>query len=665
MPNVLVVDDKEESLYILQCLLSANGFEVQTASNGKEALDRAEQVLPDLIITDILMPVMDGFTLCRRWKQDPRLRSIPFVFYTATYTDAKDEEFALNLGADLFIVKPKDPDAFLRIIQDFIKKHRKGELQSGSATPIEESTYLQTYNRALVRKLEDKLVQLEEANKALAIKDFAINTSIAGIVLADLSGTITYVNPSFAKLWGYEGSEIMGKHIVALVKDENSASAVIEILRIKGQWMGELESNRKDGSPFIIQVAAHKVTNSANLPICLMASCVDITEHKHLQEEIQRTQKLEALSLFAAGIAHDFNNLLTGLFNNLDLAQDQLPPDSPAHAQFSTALSVFGRARDLTESLLTFAKGGGPIRRAVSVPDILQESCALSLSGSSIRYELSADEPLKLVEANANQLSQVFSNIILNARQAMGDNGTLRISAKNCSLEAGRVGTLPEGEYVIVSFKDSGPGIPERVMPKIFDPFFSTKQKGSGLGLATSYSIIKNHGGHIRATSHAGTGATFEIWLPAWKGERSEEIEETAPEDALGSGRILIMDDEDSVRNVAQTMLARAGYEVIGAVDGAEALKLYREAFSARNPYDLVILDLTVRGGIGGEKTLAELRKIDPHVVGIASSGYLNSVALPQLKQYGFAGSLPKPYSRHELLSTVRAAISRTGSMGG
>jgi two-component system, cell cycle sensor histidine kinase and response regulator CckA len=659
MQKALVVDDKEEGVYFLQCLLSANGFAVTTASNGREALDCAAQVLPDLVISDILMPVMDGFTLCRQWRLDSRFQSIPFVFYTATYTDVKDEEFALNLGADLFIVKPKDPAEFMKIIRDFIEKCQNGNLHRGVTVPSEESTYLQNYSKTLVRKLESKVIQLEEANRALAIKDFAIATSIAGIVLADLSGTISYVNQSFAAMWGYEDAELKGLPLSALAPDKSIVAPLIEAIRTRGRWIGELKANRKDGLPFVAQVAAHTVRGPKDAPICFMASCLDITETKHLQEELRRSQNLEALSTFAAGIAHDFNNLLTGLFNSLDLAQEQLPSDSPAQKQFAIAIAVFERARDLTQSLLTFAKGGGPVRRVVDVSNIIRESCSLSLSGSSIRHEYTSEEDLELIEANANQLSQVFTNIILNARQAMGDNGVLKIFANNCTLKTGQIGSLPKGNYISIRFEDSGPGISEKVIPKIFDPFFSTKQKGSGLGLATSYSIIKTHGGHIQASSLKEGGARFEIWLPSRKGEKPAELDRADFKPIAGSGRILIMDDEEALRSVAETMLTRAGYEVTTTSDGREALSIYRQAFSNHNPYDLVILDLTVRGGVGGEETLAELLKIDPRAVAIASSGY-SQTAISQLKKSGFAGVLPKPYSRHELLSVVKATISRT-----
>jgi PAS domain S-box-containing protein len=604
------------------------------------------------------MPVMDGFSFCRHCKQDPQLKAIPFIFYTATYTDAKDEQFALEIGADLFIVKPQDPEALVQTIHGFIDKHRRGKLVPNDAIINDEASYLKIYNSALVRKLEDKVVQLDEANKTLAIKDFAISSAIAGIAMADLSGIVTYVNHSFAGIWGYGEDELSGKKLLSLFQDQNAFSAVIDALLINGQWTGELEAVQKGGMQFTVQISAHTVKSPKGAPICFMASCTDVTEHKRLQEELRRTQNLEALSLFSAGIAHDLNNLLTGLFNNLDLAREELHPDNPAYGSFTIAMSVFERAKDLAQRLLTFAKGGSAGRKPVRISNIIEESCSLSLSGSSIRYEFSANEKLKLVEANANQLSQVFTNILINARQAMNEKGALIISSANRRLKSGQVGNLPEGEYVAIRFEDDGPGIPDALLPKIFEPFFSTKQEGSGLGLAVSYSIVKDHGGHMQASSRPGGGAVFEIWLPAGKAAKPETAPVYDTNFDKGTGNILVMDDEEAIRNVAQTILSRSGYKTTCASHGQEALSCYRESLSTR-PYDLVILDLTVRGGMGGIETLSEMLKLNPRVAAIASTGYSNSEDLPQLKKQGFIGILPKPYSRHEMLSVVKAATAR------
>jgi PAS domain S-box-containing protein len=658
-PKALIVDDNSVNAYLLQTLLTAKDFEVATASNGQEALQSAEKNPPDIVISDILMPVMDGFSFCRGLKRSERLRSIPFIFYTATYTDPKDQEFALSLGADLFLVKPKDPEELVRLILEELEKCRLEGVNPASASSPEEVVYLQTYNRTLVRKLETKLLQLEEANKALAVKDFAIASAISGIVLSDLDGMLTYTNSSFAGMWGYASGGLAGMTAASLFADPGEAARLIAALHKEKRWIGEMKAVRKDGTSFVVQIAAHAVAGQDGNTVCLMASCIDISEQVRMREELQRAQKLESLSLFAAGIAHDFNNLLTGMFNGLELVKDCLPEKSPAQDQFEMTVSVFERARDLTKRLLAFAKGGSPIRRKLKVADVVRESCALSLSGSRIRHTVTVTENPWLVEADANQLSQVFNNIILNARQAMEDQGLLDISIANRSLSADVVGALPAGDYVVINFRDTGPGIPENAIPRIFDPFYTTKKEGSGLGLVTSYAIVKNHGGHIGVTSQVGAGASFEVWLPGLRKWEQERPPAPIPETTRGFGRILLMDDEVTIRKLAEHLLVKAGYVVSTAADGREAIEIYRRAMEEGSPFDLVVLDLTIRGGMGGEEALAKLKMFDPRVAAIASTGYSEESTLSRVKQHGFLGLLPKPYRSHELLSTVKAAVTR------
>ncbi len=659
MPMVLIVDDKSESVYLLQTLLHAHGFEVMTAANGREALESARRRPPDLIISDILMPVMDGFSLCREWKKDETLRSILFIFYTATYTDSRDEEFALSLGADLFIRKPIDPGILLRLILDTVEKHRT----PAGAPPVdaspEEIVYLKEYNQTLIRRLESKVLELEEANKALAVKDFAIASAISGILLIDFAGRLTYVNATCAEMWGYAGDELLGRDVRTLIADEAEVARLVDVMRREGNWVGETDARRKDGTAFTVHLAAHRVRNPGGATLCIMASCIDVTEQKRMREELQRSQRFESLSLFAAGIAHDFNNLLTGLFVGLELLKDDLPPRSPTRDHFPIVMSVFTRARDLTQRLLAFSKGGSPVRKKLKVSDVVRESCALSLSGSHVRHTVEEDDGVPLVEADANQLSQVFNNIIINSRQAMGDHGTLAITLRNCPLTEESVGTLPSGSYVAIRFDDTGPGIPEAIIGRIFDPFFTTKKEGSGLGLATSYAIVKNHGGHIAAASNPGGGASFTVWLPALR-EGKVEVEAQPPGPAVsGVGRILLMDDERAILTLTKHTLVNAGYEVSTACNGEEAVALFRQGVADRRPYDLCILDLTIRGGMGGVETLTALRAIAPETAALASSGYADAGMVSQIRKNGFLGLLPKPYLAHELLSTVTAAIGR------
>jgi PAS domain S-box-containing protein len=661
MSTVLAVDDREDEIYYLQTLLTAAGFEVMTAANGRDALEKATIRPPDLLITDILMPVMDGFSLCRHWRNEPRLRAIPFIFYTATYTDPRDEEFALSLGADLFVTKPKDPDVLLRLIVDTLKQKKKADTDTPAAPP-EETVYLKEYNQTLIRKLEAKVFELEDANKALAVKDFAISSAISGILMVSTERKLSYVNTSCAGMWGYLGEELVGRDVGILFAKPEEESRLAAALLKDGSWIGELEARRKDGTTFITQLTAHRVLDARGTTLCFMASCIDVTEHRHMREELQRSQRMESLSLFAAGIAHDFNNLLTGFFAGVELIKKELPPGTPGQEYLSIVMSVFSRARDLTQRLLAFAKGGASVRKKISVADVVKESCSFSLSGSRIRHTIVMDKDPWLIEADASQLSQVFTNIIVNARQAMGDQGTVDITVRNCRIAEAATGSLRPGEYVEISFMDSGPGIPQDVLPRIFDPFFTTKKEGSGLGLATSYAIIRNHGGHISASSTAGHGASFIIWLPALSDMKEDVTPVVAPEAARGEGRVLLMDDEEAICRLATSILSRAGYSVFSVSNGRDALQAYRQAVAAHQPFDLAILDLTIRGGMGGEETLAELRTMNPRIAAIASSGYADSGMLTQMKEHGFLGVLPKPYLAHELLSIVKAVITREGT---
>jgi len=662
MSRVLVVDDNAENVYLLQAMLQAGGHEVTTASNGREALEKARRSPPELIVTDILMPVMDGFSLCRQWRSDGILRSIPFIFYTATYTDPRDREFALSLGADRFVVKPQDPGVLRGIIEETMRGGAGRKARGGEADSPGETVFLQEYNQTLIRKLEAKLLQLEEANRNLAVKEFAIASAASGILLADLSGTLSYANGAAAALWGWPDGALAGRSMATLAAEAADAARLMEALSREGLWSGDLQARRADGTTFTAHVAAHRVTDTGGTAVGIMASCLDVTEQLRMREALLRAQKMESLSLFAAGIAHDFNNLLTGLFAGLELMKDALPETGPARDQFQVALSVFSRARELTQRLLAFSKGGTPARKRVAVDEVVRESCAISLSGSPISCEVNVEAGLWPVEADAGQMSQLFNNIILNAKQAMADRGRLDIEIGNLRITEGSAVMPPPGDYVTARIRDTGPGIPRELVARIFDPFFTTKKEGSGLGLATSYAIVKSHGGHIEAFSREGNGATFQIWLPALRETGQEEGKGPVQEPARGEGRILLMDDEESILTFTKIILGKAGYEVSTASCGEEALPIFRQAAASDRPIDLAILDLTIRGGMGGEETLAAIRSIDPHAAAIASTGYSDQEALSRARRQGFLGLLPKPYLAHEMLSTVKAAIGASGN---
>lgn len=652
MPIALIVDDQTENRYLLECLLSAHGFRVVTAANGREALDRAAEQPPHLIVSDILMPVMDGFALCRAWKLSDRLKGIPFIFYTATYTDPQDEQFALSLGADYFLVKPIEPDTLIRLIRQALSHAGASETAQASATaqPPDEAPYLRQYNEVLIRKLEDKLGELEKANQRLTTTQFAIDSSRAGIAMANLSGQFTYANPAFERLWGISSGTLSDLNTSILFPTTEEYRRAMRQVDDDSHWTGTVQRTRNRIDTIVMHMGIHTVRNNLGLPICFMIKCFDITEQERMRLDLQRTQRLESLNQFAAGIAHDLNNLLTIVYSGLGLAELETRDLAP-HTPGAYALKAFTRARDLSQRLLNFGKAGTPQRRVVALEPIIRDSYQLALSGSGTRLQLDISPSLLNVHANPTELSQVFCNLIINARQAMGDTGTLKIVAENGSIQA------TQDPVVKIRFIDDGPGIAPEVIHRVFEPYFTSKADGSGLGLAMCRAIVTHHHGQISVQSTQGAGATFEITLPA-----SSQLAETTPHydtrSAMGSGRVLWMDDNEQLCRLTAALLTKQGYQVEVAGTGDEAISKYEDAVANATPFDLIVLDLTVQGGRGGFETLLELRERYPEVKALACSGYSDEETLVKVKEAGFRGLIAKPFLAHELYGALQDAMS-------
>jgi nitrogen-specific signal transduction histidine kinase/ActR/RegA family two-component response regulator len=386
----------------------------------------------------------------------------------------------------------------------------------------------------------------------------------------------------------------------------------------------------------------------------------DITNRKRAEQELLRAQKLESLELVASGLAHDFNNLLTANVANISLAKIRTDPDSPAYDALTRAEKAAAKARDLTRQLLDFAKGRSPFKTLSSLAALLRDSVTLSLSGSNVRCELKIAEDLWTTEVETSQISMVFQNLLINAQQAMPSGGTVTVRAENLEVgaEAREHGTpLCEGRYVRVSVEDTGLGIPAELLPKIFDPYFTTKPTGSGLGLATSYAVVKKHKGHIEVESSPGQGTKFHVLLPASEQlvRSSESLDQPL---AHGKGRILIMDDEQGVREAAADLLTLMGYDVATAENGARAIEQFRAAMQAERPFAAVILDLTVPGGMGGAEAIKRLLKLDPAAKVIVCSGHVDEPIVTDYREYGFVGAIVKPYSHVELNEALHKAIS-------
>ncbi|MFQ5809973.1 MAG: response regulator [Armatimonadota bacterium] len=387
----------------------------------------------------------------------------------------------------------------------------------------------------------------------------------------------------------------------------------------------------------------------------------DVTDRKRAEEAMLRASKLDSVALLAGGIAHDFNNVLMGVLGNISIAKAHADANDGIAASLARAEKACHHATQLTHQLLTFAKGGAPVRETAALPELIEDSADFALRGSAVKCKLLIADDLWPAEIDEGQISQAISNLTINAEQAMPDGGTITVRAENVPVGAEEFPALGDGRYVKISIQDEGIGIPADHLSRVFDPYFTTKQKGSGLGLATTHSIVERHDGAIAVESEQGVGTTFHLYLPASgkpaSAKRQHEVEAIA-----GTGRILVMDDEEMVRDVAARMLTHLGYEVECAADGTEAIDMYRQALESEEPFDAVIMDLTVPGAMGGREAVRELLKVDAQAKVIASSGYSTDSLMADREEYGFCAVAPKPYRVDELAQTVHKVLAGSGA---
>ncbi len=492
------------------------------------------------------------------------------------------------------------------------------------------------------RKRAERL--LEESERSLKAV-----LSVSPIGICRLKGrNFEWVNDAMCRITGYSLDEFVGKSSRFLFENDTEHQKAGMVYNT-GK-LCETKHIKKDGSVIDVLIQSAPIDGSSFIVIV-----ADITDRKNAEKEQFRISKLESLGVLAGGIAHDFNNILTMILGNISLAKMYMGKDEQkVQVKLANAEQAITRAKDLSQRFLTFSKGGAPIKKVVAVHDFLKDVCRFTLTGTPVVCEFDLASDLLPVEIDEGQMTQAIGHILINSHQAMPDGGTILVKAENLVIDSS-ADNIPAGKYVKISIIDQGSGIPDMYLGKVFDPYFTTKEKGSGLGLTVCYSIIRNHRGYINVESTLGIGAMFYIYLPVLDSYQDDRKSVESGGYVTSGYRVLVMDDEDSVREVLGDVLTSYGYIVDFAKNGEEALSLYRDS-----AYDAVILDLTIPGGMGGKETIKELLAMDPHVKAIVSSGYSSDPIMSEFKQYGFKDIIAKPYRMEDLEEILKRVIAES-----
>jgi two-component system cell cycle sensor histidine kinase/response regulator CckA len=682
MTKILVVDDNETDRYMLRVLLTTHGYEVVVAANGAEALETARRDRPDMIITDIMMPIMDGFSLCREWKRDAQLQAIPFVFYTATFTDPRDLEFALSLGADRFIVKPTEPDVFIWILLEVIQEHEAGQLVVHHETNEEETVYLKEYSAALVRKLEDKLVELERTNQLLKhdvarrkraeaalrrseeqYRDLYDNAP-DGYCVVDVDGLIREMNATQLSWLGYSRRKVIDQlrlEDLLLPEERRRITELLDQCKREGQ-LEHVEQTLVcgDGRHLPVRLNMRAVRDAAGQYASYRVTTRDISKEKELEAQLLQAQKLESLGTLAGGIAHDFNNVLTGILGFTELLLQEMTPEDRMYADLRKIEVLSVRAANMVRQLMTFSRHSPIQKTSLALQPFLKEIIKLleRLIPENIKIELRLAAEDVVVEADPNQLQQVIINLAVNARDAMPAGGRLVIETARVELDGAFCQAHPNlrpGWSALVSVSDMGVGIPPEIRPYIFDPFYTTKGvgQGTGLGLPVVYGIVRNHDGAIEVESRVNGGTTMKIYLPL--SEQPVVKEATPSADVLaGTETVLLVEDEPLVLEFGRVALEYFGYRVLTAQDGVEALEVFQ---AHQDEIALAILDV-VMPRLGGRETARELKRRKPTLAVLLATGYDSpEEAGAQLGATETYELLWKPYRIRELARAVRAVL--------
>jgi two-component system cell cycle sensor histidine kinase/response regulator CckA len=640
--KILVVDNQPVMLKFMSGLLGREGHEVLTAGDGLTALEILKTEVPDVIFIDLIMPNISGEKLCRIIRNMPRLKNAYLVIISAI---AVEQTISFTeFGADACIAKGP-----LNKMEQYILSILEQLEKQDTETLCERILGF------------EELCSREITRELLSIRhhfEVTLGTMSEGILEIAPGGKILYANTASLSLFAVPEEALLASHLAGHFHpgDRKRIKELLERVR-------STENHVEENVPFRI---GNRLVTLKLIPIrddtyTITIILNDITDWEKMEEQLRQAHKMEAIGTLAGGIAHDFNNLLTVILGNISLVKTTLQPGSKPFERLAAAEKASLKAEDLTNRLLTFARGGKFAKRVTSIGHLIRDSAILALSGSSVKPEFHIPEDLWTIEADVGQMRQVIHNLVINAGESMPGCGVITIAAENTTIGAGSGLPIREGDYVKVSITDRGKGICEESLLRIFDPYFTTKdmgsRKGTGLGLAICYSIIKAHEGHITAKSTEGVGTTVLLHIPASVGKGvSGKAEEMDP--IAGRGRILLVDDDEVVRDTATEMLEHIGYNTAYVADGKEAIDLYQKAKEAGEGFDTVIMDLTIPGGMGGKEAISRLLEIDPMVKAIVSSGYSNDPIMTEFRKYGFQDVIKKPYRIREMSEVIHRVLT-------
>ena len=546
------------------------------------------------------------------------------------------------------------------------------ERADGSTYPSEVSARI-IYDAAGRPKtmvaLARDITERKRVERALSDEKERLQVTLAsiadGVLTTDIHGQILLVNPVAAELTGWDAGEVVGRDLgeVLPLFDPKTREPNDDLgRRVLASGQAERPDRRamlvaRDGTQRLVTASAAPIRAEDGAPVGVVLVVHDVTAQDKLERELQRVENLESLGILAAGIAHDVNNIMTAILGNISLAKAYGQGETQVIQRLREAEEAIGRAKDLTQQLLTFAKGTAPMKRTAPIGELIRETAAFALRGSNVALSCRIASDLWPVDVDEGQITQVISNLVLNADQAQPQGGTVEVVASNVLLPEDASVPLVPGRYVRISVHDHGSGIAPEHLIRIFDPYFTTKPRGSGLGLTICHAIVRNHGGHLTAESDPTEGTVFYVYLPASR-ESAPPSSRATSNPVRGTGRVLVVDDDRAIREVSQLMLQFLGYEVETSADGAEAIEMYREAMAAGRRYEVVVMDLTIPGGLGGRETMARLLTIDPEACGVVSSGYSEDPVMSETAKYGFSGAVVKPYRIEEISQTLAAVIA-------